>query len=103
MARRTREQWRGLFQAQVKSGLSATEFCRRRGINPNYFFQRKGELGRRVDVPVERVAGFVELKPPLPVGGVVELHFGAVSLSLPASASPGWVATLIRELSGATV
>lgn len=103
MARRTREQWLRLFQAQLKSGLTATEFCRRRDINPNYFFQRKGELGWRPEASVERMAGFVELKPPLPVAGVVELHFGEVSLSLPASASPGWVAHLMRELAGATV
>ena len=72
LARRTREQWLGLFQAQVESGLSATQFCRRRGINPNYFFQRKGELGRRPEASVEKAAGFVELKPQLPVAGTVE-------------------------------
>ena len=103
MARRTREQWLGLFQAQLESGLSATEFCRRRDIDPNYFFQRKGKLGRRLDGLNEKAAGFVELRPPLPVAGALELHFGGVSLSLPASASPDWVATLIRELAGATV
>lgn len=103
MARRTREQWLGLFQAQIESGLSATQFCRRRGINPNYFFQRKGELGGRTLASNGKAAGFVELKPPLPVAGALEIQFGEVSLSLPASASPGWVATLMRELAGATV
>jgi hypothetical protein len=103
MARRTREQWQGLFQAQIESGLSATEFCRRRDIDPNYFFQRKGKLGRRPEASDEKAAGFVELRPPLPVAGALELHFSGVSLSLPANASPGWVATLMRELAGAIV
>jgi len=71
--------------------------------HPNYFFQRKGELGRRGEPPDEKAPSFIQLKPPLPVAGAVELHFGEVSLSLPASASPSWVATLMRELAGATV
>ncbi len=103
MARRTREQWQGLFQAQAESGLSATEYCRRRGINPNYFFQRKSELCQKREASNLKAAGFVELKLPVPVAGEVELHFGPVSLSLPANASPCWVATLIRELAGASV
>ena len=38
MATRTRKQWLILFQDQVESVLSATQFCRRRGMSPNYFF-----------------------------------------------------------------
>ena len=103
MARRTREQWLVLFRAQVDSGLSATEFCHQRGIDPNYFFQRKGSLGPAPKPASDSGAGFVELKTPLPVAGAVELRFGPVSLSLPPSASPDWVAALMRELAGATV
>ena len=103
MARRTREQWLGLFKAQIESGLPATQFCRRRGINPNYFFQRKGKLCPDSKPVSDKGAGFVELRPPAPVAGAVEIRFGKVSLSLPASASPSWVASLIRELAGATV
>ena len=103
MARRTREQWLVLFQTQAASGLSATEFCRQRGIDPNYFFQRKGSLGAEPKPVSDSVAGFVELRAPAAVTGAVELRFGPVRLSLPPSASPAWVATLIRELAGATV
>jgi len=103
MARRTREQWLVLFQAQAESGLSATEFCRQQGIDPNYFFQRKGSV-RPTPKPVgDSGAGFVELRAPAPVAEAVELRFGQVSLSLPPSVSPGWVAALMRELAGATV
>ena len=103
MTRRTREEWLDLFQSQVESGLSATEFCRRRGINSNYFFQRKAIIGADPGPANEKVAGFVELRPPAGCAGAVEVRFGKVSLSLPANASPSWVATLVRELSGATV
>jgi len=103
MARRTREQWLGLFQAQVESGLSAKHFCRRRSINPNYFCQRKKVLGWVHDARNEETAGFVQLKPPMAGACAIELSFGSVSLSLPASASPGWVAALMRELASASV
>ena len=103
MARRTREQWLVLFQAQVDSGLSASEFCRQQGIDPNYFFQRKGSLGPEPKPVSDPGAGFVELRAPAAVAGAVELRFGPVSLSLPPSASPGWVAAVMRELAGATV
>ena len=103
MARRTREQWLVLFQAQVDSGLSATAFCHQQGIDPNYFFQRKGSLGSEPKPVSDSVAGFVELRPPAAGAGAVELRFGPVRLTLPSSASPYWVATLMRELAGATV
>jgi len=103
MARRTREQWLGVFQDQVDSGLSASEFCRQHGIDPNYFCQRKGQLGWKRRESNAKATGFIELEPPLPVAGAVELHFGKVSLSLPSGVSPSWVATVMRELAGATV
>ena len=103
MARRTREEWLGLFQAQVKSGLTAVEFCHRQGINPNYFCQRKGHFGQAQESAGEKAVGFVQLQPPPAVGGAVEVRLGEVSLSLPAGVSPSWVATLMRELHRATV
>lgn len=103
MARRTREQWLGLFEAQVESGLSAAEFCRGQGINPNYFCQRKAHFGRDRQAARENPVGFVELKRPLAAAGRVEVRFGEVSLSLPAGASPSWVATVMRELGRAPV
>lgn len=44
MNRRTKAQWRALFDEQQTSGLNATEFCRRESINPKYFSLRKREL-----------------------------------------------------------
>ena len=102
MARRTREEWLSLFQAQLDSGLTATQFCRRQGIDPNYFCQRKGRFGRDRELAGKAV-GFVQLKPPAPVVGTFEVRVGEVCLSLPVGASPNWVAALIRELGSATV
>ena len=102
MAGRTREEWLGLFQAQLDSGLTATEFCRHQGIDPNYFSRRKGQFGRDRELAGKSV-GFVQLKPPAPVVGGFEVRVGEVRLSLPPGASPSWVAALIRELGNATV
>ena len=102
MAKRTREEWLGLFKAQLDSGLTARQFCRRQGIDPNYFCRRKGQIGLDREFAGQAV-GFVQLKPPTPVVGTFEVRVGEVCLSLPAGASPSWVAALVRELGSATV
>ena len=76
MAKRTREEWLGLFKAQLDSGLTARQFCRRQGIDPNYFCRRKGQIGRDRE-PAGKAVGFVQLKPPAPVIGTFEVRVGA--------------------------
>ncbi len=42
--RRSREQWQQLVQDQIDSGLSPTDFCRLRSINPTSFGNWKRRL-----------------------------------------------------------
>jgi len=42
--RRTRAQWLSLINEFEQSGLTQTEFCNQRGINPKYFSLRRMKL-----------------------------------------------------------
>lgn len=99
MTRRTREEWQALFAAQARSGLSAAAFCREHGLKASQFWRRRRQLqgpsrsgaARSAFVPVT-VRRSVE--PP-----VMELRVGpALSLRLPGSVAPTWVAELLSAL-----
>ncbi|WP_420798153.1 IS66 family insertion sequence element accessory protein TnpA, partial [Marinagarivorans algicola] len=44
MKRRTEAEWQALIKEQAQSGLTATEFCKQRGISGKYFSLRKQRL-----------------------------------------------------------
>jgi hypothetical protein len=63
MARRTREEWQQLIEAQQSSGLIAAEFCRQQAINATYFSSRKKQLQ-------QSQSGFIQIKASEPIGDV---------------------------------
>lgn len=95
MIKRSEDQWRALFEAHSRSGLSAAAFCRERNLSANYFSVRRrqlsGETVKRKDAPF--VAARV-----LPSPAVIEVQAGLVRLRLPGSVSAEWLAALIRGL-----
>lgn len=55
MGRRSAEAWRGLFEAQARSGMTVREFCGKRGLCARSFSRRKKELGEDAESPFVRV------------------------------------------------
>ncbi len=47
MARRNRQQWQELIEAQLCSGQSAAAFCRQQGVSATYFSSKKRQLGEQ--------------------------------------------------------
>ncbi len=47
MVKRSTEQWLDLFKQHDDSQLSASQFCRDKGLCPRYFSKRKRDLGWR--------------------------------------------------------
>lgn len=92
MARRTQQQWQALIEEQQHSGETAAAFCKARGINDKYFSSMKSKL--RAD---SKGAGFLRVATPAPRGEIV-LSCAAVTLRLPSSCHPEWLAALVREL-----
>lgn len=79
MVRRSVEEWRALFSAQARSGLTANQFCEEQGLCPKYFSLRKKALCHGAPVsepsPFVRIAPMVET-PAQVASGLVRLRLG---------------------------
>jgi hypothetical protein len=93
MKRRTQAQWQALIDEQAQSGLTAVEFCRRRGINDNYFSLRKNSLLR-----VEpKSAGFAVARVTASLS-MIEVKTGHAVIHIPASQPAVWLADFVKAL-----
>jgi hypothetical protein len=102
MIRRSEDQWRELFEAHARSGLSVAAFCREKKLSANYFSLRRRQLLDESAKPKAKpfVAARVSA---LPLLTVIEVQAGAVRLRLPESVPAGWLVELVRGLSHADV
>ena len=94
------EQWRQLIEQQQASGESVTVFCRRHGVHPKSFWNR-----RKVLRDAEQACQMIPVAPPvaLPSGSQLLLSWQGIELGLSGAPSARWVAQLMRELSNASV
>ena len=91
--RRSAEDWQVLIAEQSNSGLTVAAFCREHGLNPKYFYLRRKRLSTKsgsVFVPVEMNS---------PSSGDIRIDWHGLSLQLPSSLSPQWVADFLKQLS----
>lgn len=93
MKRRSQDQWQQLITEQAESGLSATQFCKERGINDNYFSTVKHKLKRQAES-----AGPFQMIGTLPQSQALVLQVSDVTLRLPHGVDPHWLAALVHEL-----
>jgi hypothetical protein len=90
MSRRSIEDWQVLITEQEKSGLTVPVFCRERGLNTKYFYLRRKRLSTHsAFVPVQLKAASTQ---------GIRIDWNDLSLQLPISLSPQWVADLIKHL-----
>lgn len=116
---RTPDEWRELFALQQESGLSKTRFCRQNNITRSAFSNAKKRLTGKPLPDEDSSCAFISLSPPdvahqltsvpaessadvdasvpLPAEPV-RMTIAQCSLQFPASLSPVWLATLLREL-----
>jgi len=94
------EQWRELIAQQAAGTESVAEFCQRHGLTTKSFYRRRKAL-READAH----HGMVAVAPPVisQRPGQMMVSWGGVALALPGSASPAWLAQLMRELADAPV
>lgn len=100
---RSQTQWLSLINQQQESGLTASQFCRQHGLNPQYFSKRKRQLGLEAE-PVSGSQPFVKLQHPskqlsMTMGANLVLSYEGIQLQLSAAVEPQWLAQLLRALS----
>ena len=94
------EQWRQLIAEQAAGTESVAEFCQRHGLTTKSFYRHRKAL-READAH----QGMVAVAPPVSSQPTSQMavSWRGVALALPGSASPSWVAQLMRELADASV
>lgn len=97
MIKRSEAQWRELFDEQARSGLSAVAFCREKKLCASYFSLRRRQL-----LGTEATSAGPAFVPAqvLPLCSGIEVQVGVVRLRLLESVSAGYLAELVRGLSG---
>lgn len=101
-ARRTRDEWRQLVAEWRASGLTAAAFTAERGLSVHSLLGWSSRLGRedRFGLSASFVAVEVQERPQrAPTDRpIATVNAGNVALHIDQSASPEWVAALLREL-----
>ena len=83
--RRSRAEWRKIFDQFEASGLSDAAFCRREGISKGTFSRWKHRFG----APEGEAVAFVELPPPVQPSPT-SLEAGEMELVLPGGVHLRW-------------
>lgn len=93
MKRRTQDEWRELIAQQKDSGLSASQFCKERGINDKYFSTLKYKLKEKS----RSQHNFQALGT---LGGAQSIHLSSngVDMRIPLPVDAHWLAILVKQL-----
>ncbi|WP_394203702.1 IS66 family insertion sequence element accessory protein TnpA [Marinagarivorans algicola] len=94
MKRRTETEWQVLIKEQAQSGLTATEFCKQRGISGKYFSLRKQRLLKTKPEPMGFAAASIR-----PESSAIEIRLGHTAIRLPVNQPAAWVADFVKALS----
>ena len=99
MKRRTKKEWLSLFEEQLTSHLSMTEFSRQHHITPSYFYKRKAALipsrDSKPSTPIVKVKRDVT-EPTKTTTICIQHH--QTQISLPININTIWLANFIKAL-----
>jgi len=97
MPRKSKYNWPQLIQEQTVSGLSQSQFCKDRNLNPKYFSLQKSKQAKLAS------SSFLKAHVDVPVGrsdsSSIELVLAQGTLRFGASVSPATIASLLKALS----
>lgn len=95
--------WPSLLEAQAKSGLTQTAFCRQNNVCAKYFSLQKSRAAkaRGSEAKPGKSDGFMRALPPakpVPSTSMLSVSLGSVSLRFGSDTDPAYVARLVRAL-----
>ena len=94
MTRRRKHNWPQLFADFDQSGQNQAEFCKQRGINPNYFSLKLSKHKAASPPAFARVA----VDPPAEQTQCLVIEIGNCKIHCPATMSTQMFAALVRAL-----
>ncbi|WP_394202357.1 IS66 family insertion sequence element accessory protein TnpA, partial [Marinagarivorans algicola] len=83
MKRSPEAEWQALIKEQAQSGLTATEFCKQRGISGKYFSLRKQRLLKADPEQMDFAVASIR-----PESSAIEIRLGHTAIRLPVNQSP---------------
>jgi hypothetical protein len=97
--RRTQDQWKTIFDAQVSSGLMPTAYYKQNNIHLKTFYARRSDIiTPRVSTKSKLIKVQKEKQKPTLVASDISLRYQSVELTCHQSTNPSCIATLIKEL-----
>jgi hypothetical protein len=97
--RRTQDQWKTIFDAQVSSGLKPTAYCGQNNIHLKTFYARRSDIATsRVFTKNKLIKVQKEKQKPKLLATDISLRYQGVEVSCHQSTNPTWAAALIKEL-----
>ncbi|PAV11567.1 hypothetical protein CBG25_00325 [Arsenophonus sp. ENCA] len=111
---RTDEKWRAIIEAQEYSGLNPTQYCRQNAITRSAFCNAKKRLypmreqsthfihamvpADLMTPPDEKLTAQISTTEKAQTHSFITLELPHCTLRVTAGISPGWLASLIREM-----
>tara|TARA_R110000868_G_scaffold327810_2_gene588705 strand:- start:208 stop:519 length:312 start_codon:yes stop_codon:yes gene_type:complete len=97
--RRTKDQWKAIFDAQVSSGLKPPSYCEQNNIHLKTFYARRSDIATpRAPTKGKLVKVQKEKQKPTLFTADICLRYQGVEVNCHQSTNPSWVAALIKEL-----
>jgi hypothetical protein len=97
--RRTQDQWKTIFNAEVSSGLKPTAYCEQNNIHLKTFYARRSDIATpRVPTKSKLIKVQKKKRKPTLVACDIRLRYQCVEVSCHRSTNPSWVAALVKEL-----
>jgi len=98
---RSRAEWQVLIDRQSHSGLGVSEFCKRHGLVPKYFYRKRSQL-RDGKALVPAGGAFVQVSPESSLEPATDvnlvLQYRECQVQLPLATDPTWLSQLLRSL-----
>jgi hypothetical protein len=96
MKQETLDRWQSIIDKQSNSGLSITDYCKRRNLSQTCFYKYKSALKNQLpkSEPV-----FIKAQPAMNhQAQAIRIEFNNTSINLPQSTQPDWLASFIKAL-----
>jgi len=98
--RRTRDEWKTIFEAQVASGMRPGAYCEHNNLHLKTFYARRSDINSRSVAAKGKLVKVIKDKPPSHGTATtdINLRYKGVEVHCDETTNPSWIASLIKGL-----